>query len=193
MHGRVANATSASANWYCIAQNFLTLSYCLYNVELIRERRFEWEVIDIELMCLISSERKQTVWPFPNIYMIFTCKLRLVASLFNPLSVITSWTEFAWLLSCLFTVYETRSRLRWERTESTISTRKWKKTGSYLLYNELHCNDLMSLWRHLRVVLLWSNDLEASPCGNTSTDTLRGCANNCWSHPRLGHLLKRNF
>ena len=37
-----------------------------------------------------------------------------------------------------------RSGLRRERTRNKMPTRKWKMTGSYLLYNELHYNVLMT-------------------------------------------------
>ena len=37
-----------------------------------------------------------------------------------------------------------RSGLRRERTINKMPTRKWKMTGSYLLYNDLHYNGLMT-------------------------------------------------
>ena len=37
-----------------------------------------------------------------------------------------------------------RSRLRWELTRNKMPTRKWKMSGSYLLYNELHYKGLMT-------------------------------------------------
>ena len=37
-----------------------------------------------------------------------------------------------------------RSGLRQERTRNKMPTRKWKMAGSYLLYNELHYNGLMT-------------------------------------------------
>ena len=37
-----------------------------------------------------------------------------------------------------------RSGLRLERTKNKMPTREWKMTGSYLLYNDLHYNGLMT-------------------------------------------------
>ena len=105
---------------------FLELQSCFV------ENRFQNHVIDYVLyltafdqLAFISKEEKMSRLFNPN------------RSLDPEQISLDCWAD-GWLW------VRRRSGLRQERTRNKMPTRKWKMAGSYLLYNELHYNGLMT-------------------------------------------------